>query len=168
MHPFFAWGAPTYTLEAQQWVPHAPEIVFEFFKDPQNLPKITPAWLGFLLEQQSTPQIGAGTEFVYKLYWMGIPYRWRSRIEDWAPNERFVDVQLRGPYILWHHTHTFTRAGNGTLLGDCVRYRLPFGPFGMLGRALMVRRQLDEVFEFRQRKIAEKYSGGKVLLAAPK
>ena len=38
-----------------------------------------------------------------------IPIRWLTRIEVWEPGARFVDVQIRGPYRLWHHTHTFER-----------------------------------------------------------
>ena len=36
----------------------------------------------------------------------GVPMRWRTRIDEWTPETRFVDVQLSGPYRSWHHTHT--------------------------------------------------------------
>jgi ligand-binding SRPBCC domain-containing protein len=38
---------------------------------------------------------------------------------------------------------------------DHVAYELPFGPVGRLAHWLRVRRQLEEIFAFRQKTIAE-------------
>ena len=69
---------------------------------------------------------------------------------------------LKGPYILWHHTHTF-EAGEpergGTLIRDQVRYRLPFGPVGVLMHALVVRRQLEGIFEYRRKRVVDLLGG---------
>ena len=80
-----------------------------------------------------------------------------TRIESWTPPEGFTDVQEKGPYRTWHHSHRFTSAprGGGVLMDDVVRYELPFGPLGRLVHALRVRRQLEEIFEFRRRAIEE-------------
>jgi ligand-binding SRPBCC domain-containing protein len=67
------------------------------------------------------------------------------------PPHRFVDVQLRGPYTLWHHTHTFVERDGGTLCSDDVRYR-PRG--GALINSLFVRRDVEKIFAFRQEKLA--------------
>jgi hypothetical protein len=89
------------------WVPASVEKVFAFFSDAQNLERMTPPWLRFKILSQSTPQIQLGTEFEYSLRIKGVPVRWRSRIDELAPNQSFVDIQLKGPYSKWHHTHTF-------------------------------------------------------------
>ena len=68
-----------------------------------------------------------------------MPVRWLTRIEEWEPGRRFVDAQLRGPYRLWHHTHTFEPDGDGTIVRDRVRYALPLGPLGELARRAFVR-----------------------------
>jgi ligand-binding SRPBCC domain-containing protein len=93
----------------------------------------------------------AGTLIDYRLSLFGVPFDWRTEIEAWEPEVRFVDVQLRGPYARWHHTHTFADAPGGTLIGDTVEYRLPLGPLGELAHALLVRRQLATIFEHRRR-----------------
>ena len=67
----------------------------------------------------------------------------------------FVDVQTRGPYTLWHHTHEFEPADGGTVIRDRVRYRLPFGALGDLVAGRMVRRDLEAVFDFRRQRIQE-------------
>ena len=57
------------------------------------------------------------------------------------PPHYFVDVQLHGPYTLWHHTHTFEERDGGTLCLDEVRYR-PRG--GALVNWLFVRRDVGQ------------------------
>jgi hypothetical protein len=38
---------------------------------------------------------------------------------------------------------------------DTVRYAIGFGPLGEVAHRLLVRRDLDAIFDFRQRKVAE-------------
>lgn len=80
---------------------------------------------------------------------------WATLIRRWDPPSRFVDVQLSGPYQLWHHTHSFRSLDGGTRMQDVVRYRLPFGPLGRLVNALLVRRDVERIFDYRNRRIGE-------------
>jgi hypothetical protein len=80
--------------------------------------------------------------------------RWLTRIEEWRPGESFVDQQLRGPYALWHHTHTFEPHRDGTLMRDRVRDALALGPLGALAHAILVRRDLRRIFDFRSETVA--------------
>jgi ligand-binding SRPBCC domain-containing protein len=89
----------------------------------------------------------------YRLSLFGVPFSWRTEIEAFEPETRFVDVQRRGPYRSWRHLHTFAEAPGGTLIGDRVEYQLPLGPLGELARVLAVRRQLDAIFDHRRRVI---------------
>jgi ligand-binding SRPBCC domain-containing protein len=99
--------------------------------------------------------MGEGTLIEYRLRLHGLPISWLTRIEVWEPGRRFVDQQLRGPYALWHHTHEFEPAADGrTLMRDTVRYALPFGPAGALAHRLFVQRDLERIFDFRQREVA--------------
>jgi len=86
----------------------------------------------------------------YRLVLHGLPIAWLTRIEEWEPGVRFVDMQLTGPYKLWHHTHEFQPLPDGgTLMRDTVRWALPFGPLGELARLAFVERDLDGIFAFR-------------------
>lgn len=96
-----------------------------------------------------------GTLIDYRLRLFGIPFRWRTRIVEFEPPRRFVDVQLHGPYALWEHTHEFVPAADGTRMRDRVRYALPFGPLGRLAHALVVARTLERIFDFRRARIEE-------------
>lgn len=167
MHRLLAWGAPEFVLTRQQWVPRSIDEVFPFFENPHNLARITPSWLDFKILSMEPPVIRTGTLIDYKIRWLGLRYPWRTRIAEWVPGERFVDTQQNGPYILWHHTHTFDQRAGGVFLTDRVRYRLPFGPIGVLIYRLLVRRQLEKIFDYRVQKIAGLFSDGTVFSAPP-
>jgi len=96
--------------------------------------------------------VGPGTRIEYRLRLHGIPLRWRSRISDWDPPRRFVDVQERGPYRLWRHEHVFERREGGTLVRDRVEYAVPGG---WVVDRLFVRRDLARIFEYRSRALQE-------------
>ncbi len=59
----------------------------------------------------STPEIGVGTLIDYRLKLKAVPLNWQTRIDAWDPPRRFVDLQAKGPYALWHHTHDFIPLG---------------------------------------------------------
>ncbi|MGE0614515.1 MAG: SRPBCC family protein [Bacteriovoracia bacterium] len=142
-------------FDAEQYLPRPRAEVFRFFSRAENLGVITPPWLGFQILSQSNSEIRQGTLIDYRIRLHGLPMRWRTLIEEWCPEERFVDTQLRGPYSKWHHTHTFADAPGGTLMRDHVRYQLPGGlPGRWLGQA-WVRRNIEQIFEFRRSKITE-------------
>jgi ligand-binding SRPBCC domain-containing protein len=144
-----------YTLERSQLVRAPREQVFGFFVDPRNLPAITPPWIHFKIEQLEQMPLTGGTMQEYRICWLGVPLRWETLIAEFEHGHRFTDVQTRGPYRYWRHEHIFEDAGGGTLVRDCVQYELPFGLLGRLVHALLVRRQLREIFDYRASVIEE-------------
>jgi hypothetical protein len=140
---------------AHQWVPRAVEDVFPFFSDASNLEAITPPWLNFHLLGKSTQKLEAGTRIDYRLRLHGLPLRWQSRIEEWIPNQRFVDFQTRGPYSHWRHTHIFTPLKGGTLLTDRILYKVPLGKLGAWLAGRYVDGDVGKIFEYRKSKIDE-------------
>jgi ligand-binding SRPBCC domain-containing protein len=144
-----------HTLRQQQWIPRPIEDVFAFFSDARNLEAITPPWLRFRVLSMSTESIMRGTEIRYRLAWHHVPLQWRSEIRKWDPPHSFTDIQISGPYRLWHHTHAFEAHGGRTRMRDIARYALPFGILGEIAQAVKVRRDVQQIFEFRRRRINE-------------
>jgi ligand-binding SRPBCC domain-containing protein len=148
-----------FLLEREQWLPRPIEEVFAFFADATNLEAITPPWLGLRILSPGPITMRAGASIVYRLRWHFLPLRWVTEIAEWAPPFRFVDVQRRGPYALWHHQHEFASENGGTRMRDRVRYALPLGLLGTLMHRLVVRRNLETLFDYRARKIGEIFTG---------
>jgi ligand-binding SRPBCC domain-containing protein len=141
----------TYILEREQLIPLSRSQTFAFFGDALNLEAITPPFLHFRVLTKPRIEMKEGTLLDYRLSLFGIPFYWQTLIERWSPEDSFVDAQLKGPYRLWHHTHTFEEiAPNQTLMRDKVLYRLPYGIFGKLARALFVKRALNRIFDYRR------------------
>jgi len=139
-------------ITAELWLPRVREEVFEFFADARNLAILTPPWLRFEILTPTPISMGVGTLIDYRIGVHGIPIRWRTEIAEWEPPRRFVDVQLRGPYRLWHHTHRFEESEGGTRCLDRVRY-WPRG--GGLIDWLFVRRDVQRIFEYRKDRMRE-------------
>ena len=144
----------THILERTQHVPLPRSEVFAFFADARNLEVITPRFLHFRILPPIPAVLGVGSRIDYRLSLYGLPFRWRTHIAAWQPGTLFVDVQERGPYDLWHHTHTFRDADGGTLVSDRVEYRLPLGPLGDVAHPLLVRRTLERIFDHRRDRVA--------------
>ena len=143
-----------HTLRREQVLAAAPDAVFAFFADPFNLEAITPPLLRFAVVTPGPIAMGAGTFIQYRLRLRGVPMRWDTLIGEWEPPRRFVDVQVRGPYRLWHHTHELSALGDGrTLMRDTVRYALGFGVLGELAHRAVVRRDLEAIFAYRAERV---------------
>ena len=140
-----------YALERTQVVAATIEEAFAFFADARNLERITPPWLGFRIVE--APELEVGATLRYRLTLFGIPIRWRTEIAEWNPPRGFVDVQRRGPFLLWEHTHRLRPVPDGTEIYDHVRYRLFLGPFGALIRRLLVRSWVESIFDYRAERV---------------
>lgn len=147
-----------HSLHRRQWVPTPLDATFQFFERPQNLPLITPPWLGLELLTAEPLVMARGLTIDYRVRVLGWPTRWRSLIDEWDPPHRFRDIQVRGPYRRWDHRHWFRAQAGGTLVEDVVVYELPAGALGVLVNRVVVRRQLDAIFDYRRARIAETHA----------
>src|SRR3954449_10402998 len=144
-----------HVLRREQRLAAPPSEVFPFFADPRNLEAITPPILEFRLLTPEPIAMGVCTFLQYALRLRGVPVRWDTLIQEWEPPHRFVDVQVRGPYRLWHHTHELVAldGGRATLMRDTVRYSVGFGVLGEVARRALVLRDLEAIFAFRAERV---------------
>jgi ligand-binding SRPBCC domain-containing protein len=122
--------------------------IFGFFSRPENLQALTPPWVDFHIVE-APRELAAGSLIRYRLRWHGVPIRWTTEISEWNPPHGFVDRQLSGPYALWNHEHVFVVHNGGTTMRDRVTYGLPFGPIGWLAHRIVVKRDVERLFDFR-------------------
>jgi len=147
-----------HTLRRVQVIPRPLEEVFDFFRTPENLRLLTPAWLDFRILTPGPITMKEGTLIDYTIGLAGFRLHWRASISTYDPPHEFVDQQLNGPYLFWHHRHMFRAEDGGTEMTDTVTYALPFGVLGSLVHALVVRRQLREIFDYRELVIAKRFT----------
>jgi ligand-binding SRPBCC domain-containing protein len=147
--------ARIHVLERRQQIDLPIDRAFAFYGDAHNLERITPPLLGFEVTTPGPIEMGVGTLIEYRLRLHRVPINWRTRIEAWEPPRRFVDAQVKGPYSLWEHAHTFEEDGaEATIIRDRVRYAIPLGPLGELADRLLVRRDLKQIFDYRRDAVA--------------
>lgn len=126
--------------------------VFDFFSRAENLNEVTPPELKFAILTPQPIKMNVGTLIDYKIAMMGVPFYWRTLITDWEPPYRFVDQQLRGPYVLWHHEHTFEQKEGYVLMTDRVHYLSPGWFLEPLIDKVFVRAQLDKIWAYRAKR----------------
>ncbi len=148
-----------YTLERKQMIFRPRAEVFSFFEKPENLAMITPPSMRFEILTPGPIKMATGTLIDYVIRIFGFRRRWTTLILMYDPPHEFIDVQLRGPYVFWRHTHYFDDVPGGTRVVDRVEYIVPYGLFGRLIHAILIRRQLNHIFDFRSRKIGEILAG---------
>lgn len=129
--------------------------VFEFFSAPENLERITPPSMHFRIKEGPARPLREGDRIRYRIRVFGLPLAWTTRIVLWREGESFADLQERGPYRHWLHTHTFREVNGGVEMTDVVEYELPFGILGRLFASRVIARQLDAIFAFRANAIAD-------------
>lgn len=156
-----------YTLKCEMLAKCSLQETFEVFEDPYNLAKITPAWLNFHVASEFPVIMRKGAEIEYQIRWMGVPIHWKTVIVEYEPPFLFVDEQAKGPYALWRHHHTFEPVLEGTKVRDRVEYALPFGPLGKLVHTIAVRKQLEQIFRYRQEQLTKIFEGRAIQTEEP-
>lgn len=139
-----------YKIEREQFLPISLSEAWDFFSSPNNLAKITPAELGFVVHGNVPERMYPGLFIQYTVSpLLGIPMRWVTEITHVREGEYFVDEQRVGPYAIWHHEHFFTEVEGGVLMRDVVHYKVPLGILGRLAHPLIVRPKLEQIFSYR-------------------
>lgn len=146
-----------YSIKTIQQIPIPLEQAWEFFSDPANLQKITPADMGFkIISMHHGERMYAGQIIEYKVKpALGVSLYWMTEITHVQDRRYFVDEQRYGPYSMWHHQHHFRPIAGGVEMTDIVHYKIPFWILGDLANRLFVKKKLQEIFEFRCRQVED-------------
>jgi ligand-binding SRPBCC domain-containing protein len=169
---------------SEQWLPYSVDLVFAFFSNPENLPRLMPSWQRARIEEAALTPPPSPANSDRPLYFKGVvagagsritlsfkpfPYAplrisWEAEITEFVWNDHFCDHQLRGPFTYWHHCHSLcseTHTDNsgvfttGTLLHDKIEYELALGKIGDLANRLFVTDQLRSTFAYRHKRTNE-------------
>lgn len=130
--------------------------VWDFFSSPENLSKITPEDMGFIITDRPSGKIYPGAIISYKVKpLLKIPLTWVTEITQVKEKEYFIDEQRVGPYRMWHHQHFFEGNKKRVEMKDIIHYSLPLGPVGKLAHMFVVKKKLERIFKHREWVIQE-------------
>ncbi len=151
-----------YRLHRKQFLSASIEEVWAYFSNPKNLNEITPPDLHFEIIAGADEPMYEGQIIEYRVQFVpGWRSVWLTEIAHVRPGEYFVDEQRLGPYRFWYHEHRFRPQGNGVWMTDHVTYIPPFAWLGDVVHALWIHRRLEQIFDYRARRIAELFGGGR-------
>ncbi len=145
-----------YALHAKQTLPISADQAWEFLSNPANLKVITPEHMGFVIHSGADRPMYAGQIIQYKVSpFPGFTTKWVTEITHVEKGSYFVDEQRFGPYKLWHHKHFIRKVDQGVEMEDIIHYKLPFGWLGRMAHPIFVKKQLRQIFSYREAKLTE-------------
>ena len=145
-----------FTKHTKQNLPITLEKAWEFLSDPKNLKVITPDYMGFNILSGADRPMFPGQIIQYIVTPIaGTKTKWVTEITHVKHLEYFVDEQRFGPYSLWHHKHFIKEIEGGVEMEDIIDYKLPMGFLGELVQPFLVAPKLEEIFDYRRKKLTE-------------
>lgn len=145
-----------YQLKKTQLVKASMEECWNFFSSPKNLKEITPDYMGFDVLVDLPEKMYEGLMIEYKVKpLLGIGMKWITEIKYVHENKFFVDEQRKGPYKIWHHEHHFKEVPEGIEMTDIVSYEIPMGFLGRMMHPIIVKKKLEEIFDYRFKRVDE-------------
>lgn len=148
-----------YQLKRTQFVKSDMKTCWNFFSSPKNLSVITPPTMGFVVRTEVPEKMYEGLMIAYTVKpLVGIPMQWITEIKAVKEHQFFIDEQRKGPYTIWHHEHHFKEVEGGVEMTDIVNYTLPLGFLGRLVHPLLVKPKLEQIFNYRFKKVEELFN----------
>ncbi len=145
-----------YTLHKKQNLPISIEQAWDFLSNPKNLKTITPDYMGFHIVSGADKPMYSGQIIQYIVTpVLRIKTTWVTEITHVRDKHYFVDEQRFGPYALWHHKHFIKEIEGGVEMEDIIDYKVPFGFLGQLAHPILVKPKLEEIFNYRTKKLEE-------------
>jgi hypothetical protein len=126
------------------------DAVFAWHERPDALERLTPPWARVQVVSREGRGLAVGTRVVLRMKVGPIWRPWVAVHTAYEPGRSFTDVQERGPFARWVHTHRMEPIDAAACdLVDEVEYALPFGRPAELLAGWFARRQLERLFAYR-------------------
>ena len=147
-----------YQIISEQYLRASTDGAWAFLSDPRNLQRITPEHMKFDILSGAEKAMFPGQIIRYKVSpFPGVRTSWVTEITHVREGEYFVDEQRFGPYRFWLHKHFITPVEGGVLMRDVVDYMLPLGPLGSLAHGVLIRKQLLDIFRYREAALEKRF-----------
>lgn len=130
-------------------IPAPAADVFAYHERPSALQRLSPPWEPVQIINKSGG-IREGDTVSIRMSLGPVKSTWEAKHIEYQENRQFVDIQVKGPFQYWKHTHSFRSISPlETNLKDTVQFKLPFGRVGDALAYGKVRRKLNQLFTYR-------------------
>jgi len=144
-----------FTLEKSVLIDCQIEEIFDFHCDTNNLPLISPNYIKATIIKIDKP-VRLNSEIILQiLQYNLIKTNWHIRISDFEKNKIISDLQIKGPFKFWEHSHIFELIDGKVKMTDKIKYELPFGFIGKILNSLFFKKLIHNQFVFRHKKTKE-------------
>jgi len=115
---------PSTLFDHKSEYPCSAEELYNWHSRKGALERLLPPWQNIsVLARQGGIEPGGMVEL--RMHAGPFPYLYRARHIDNVPGKMFRDIQEKGPFSAWSHSHFFSRGEQGAQLHDQVEYTLP-------------------------------------------
>lgn len=123
--------------------------VFSYHRTKSALQRLTPPWEAVEVVSKVGGIENEGTT-ILKVGLGPFKTEWKAVHQDYSENKSFSDLQVKGPFKYWKHTHLFRSVSKSeTNLTDAIDYQLPLGSLGRFFAGKSVRKKLERMFVYR-------------------
>jgi uncharacterized protein (TIGR01777 family) len=125
------------------------ERLFDWHASPGAFERLVPPFENLrVIARQGSIHDGDRTTLEMR---MGpLPIRWVAEHQGYEEGHQFTDVQVKGPFARWSHTHSMEAIDEGhAVLEDRVLYRLPVRGIGDRLAGGAIRARLERTFAWR-------------------
>lgn len=127
------------------------EAVFAWHEREGAFDRLNPPWENVRVVERSGG-IRDGARVVLRIGAGPAGFHWVLEHRDYRQGRQFRDVQVRGPFRRWEHTHLFLPEGDrACILEDRIVYEAPFGRLGRAVAEPLMRARLKKLFRYRHR-----------------
>lgn len=135
-------------FEYKSTIPVDPWELFQYHARPGAFDRLVPPW-----DDVETVSVVGGLHDgglrTMKVRKGPISITWVAEHHALPSGLGFKDIQLKGPFAKWEHSHRFESHNKGALLHDYVEYAPPGGPLGALAN---MKPALNKMFAYRHKR----------------
>ena len=130
------------------------EELYRFHSRPGALERLLPPWDGSEVVWKQGG-IAPGGKVLVKLRQGPFTIDWEAHHIEEEPGVMFRDIQHRGPFSLFRHTHIFSATPEGSRLTDSIEFALPGQRFLPQLASCHIHRDLQRIFTYREHVLRE-------------